>query len=292
MDFKEIVRKKHGGSVVQTLLFSKKHYTIDEAKKWLKSHGFHYGKVDEAKSFYRFRQRDPEEFDKSTFATICFLHSDDGKCKLYAVIGKLKGERSMDLEEGEIVLDEDVLDEVVPDEDIISLSEDDAVSDDEILDFLFEQGAEIVEVEGENDVYTLEFPTDGEYTVQEVKSSDKTEYVLNIYGEDVDEIFRYVFPFNPLERSGLGGKVDETMRDISMVDYEGLLPRGHSLNPTDDDLYLKIIDSGEARISAQGDTITFSVGGLEGVVATFDEDGEILLSIDVDDFTGGDEENA
>lgn len=47
---------------VQTLIFSKDHWTEAKAKRWAKTHGFKYGKVDEKSTSFRLRQVPPEEF--------------------------------------------------------------------------------------------------------------------------------------------------------------------------------------------------------------------------------------
>ena len=39
-------------------------YTLKEAKDWLKLHNFKYGKVDKRGKNLRFRQSDPETYDK------------------------------------------------------------------------------------------------------------------------------------------------------------------------------------------------------------------------------------
>lgn len=43
----------------QTVVFNKSDWELKEAKDWLKEHGYKYGKVDEKKNTYRFRQFDP-----------------------------------------------------------------------------------------------------------------------------------------------------------------------------------------------------------------------------------------
>lgn len=48
--------------VVQSIEFSKRDFTLVQAKAWLKREGFKYGKVDETPHEYRFRQEDPFEF--------------------------------------------------------------------------------------------------------------------------------------------------------------------------------------------------------------------------------------
>ena len=44
---------------LQTIIFPKKSYTLSQAREWLKVNNYKYGKVDERKNTYRFRQRKP-----------------------------------------------------------------------------------------------------------------------------------------------------------------------------------------------------------------------------------------
>ena len=53
-------------SNVQSLIFSKNKFTLDQAKEWAKKHNFKSG-VDEKENTYRFRQKDPGKFKR--FAT-------------------------------------------------------------------------------------------------------------------------------------------------------------------------------------------------------------------------------
>lgn len=74
---------------LQTVICSKERFdTLDAAKKWVKDHNFkvdHKGKgPDETSSSYRFRQRDPGDFQRGSFRTI---ELTDG---VKAVVGKLK----------------------------------------------------------------------------------------------------------------------------------------------------------------------------------------------------------
>jgi hypothetical protein len=49
---------------VQSVVFDKDMFTILQAKKWLKEHGFKYGKVDKKLNTLRFRQMDPLTYKK------------------------------------------------------------------------------------------------------------------------------------------------------------------------------------------------------------------------------------
>lgn len=73
--------------VVQTLIFSKDSFkTKEEAAKWAQEHNFRSDKVDETSDSFRLRQRDPNDFDDTSFRTIDLT---DG---VKAVVGKLKKE--------------------------------------------------------------------------------------------------------------------------------------------------------------------------------------------------------
>lgn len=85
---------------IQTVICSKKRFkTLAAAKKWIKDHDFktsHNGKgPDETSTSYRFRQRDPGDFQSGSFRTITL---DKG---VSAVIGKpkKKAEKAADLVE-------------------------------------------------------------------------------------------------------------------------------------------------------------------------------------------------
>jgi len=64
---------KAKGSEVQTILFEKSKYSVDEARKWLNAHNFKSDKVDSSDpNVHRFRQFDPALCDKSTYGSIRF----------------------------------------------------------------------------------------------------------------------------------------------------------------------------------------------------------------------------
>lgn len=60
--------KKHGSSSIHTVLFNKRYWSVDKAKKWLLEQGLIAPKVRETAHFYRFRQIDPKYF--KSFSTI------------------------------------------------------------------------------------------------------------------------------------------------------------------------------------------------------------------------------
>ena len=64
-------------SKVQSIIFKKSEYSLEEAKDWLKKNGYKYSKVDEKESTYRFRQIDPDKFNnfrtKKTSSGISFV---------------------------------------------------------------------------------------------------------------------------------------------------------------------------------------------------------------------------
>lgn len=49
---------------IQSVIFEKKKWTVEKAKKWLKLHKFKYGDIDEKEKIIRFRQIDPSKFKK------------------------------------------------------------------------------------------------------------------------------------------------------------------------------------------------------------------------------------
>ena len=53
---------------VQSVLFSKKHWTIPKAKKWLKENNYVFSDIDKKPNTLRFRQLDPDQFDKDEWA--------------------------------------------------------------------------------------------------------------------------------------------------------------------------------------------------------------------------------
>jgi HK97 family phage prohead protease len=75
--------------IVQSLIFSKEVFkTADSAKKWATDHGFNADKVDDTEDSFRLRQREPSEFDESTFRTIDITEG------VKAVAGKIKTEQN------------------------------------------------------------------------------------------------------------------------------------------------------------------------------------------------------
>ncbi len=74
----------NGTWAIQSLIFSKDHFTLEEARKWVKDHdGFGDYGADETSTSYRFRQYDPEHF--SEFRTITV---DTGISAAYGKISK------------------------------------------------------------------------------------------------------------------------------------------------------------------------------------------------------------
>ncbi len=64
-----IEKIKQEGFEIQTLIFDKAQFTLDEAIQWCQDHGFRADKVDETENTYRFRQFDPSECAKDSFRT-------------------------------------------------------------------------------------------------------------------------------------------------------------------------------------------------------------------------------
>jgi hypothetical protein len=69
-------------TVIQSIMFKKQYWTLKRAKAWLKEHGYDRTGVDETDNYYRFRQVDPDEFNKKSFRTI------ELKPSVKAVVGK------------------------------------------------------------------------------------------------------------------------------------------------------------------------------------------------------------
>lgn len=70
---------------VRSVLFDKSKWTVTEAKKWLKDHGYKVPKVDTTDQYHRFRQRPPFQFKAGTTRTITFGAKSLGIKALIAV---------------------------------------------------------------------------------------------------------------------------------------------------------------------------------------------------------------
>lgn len=76
---------KRVSTEIQTIICSKRRFrSVAEAAQWVREHGFAAGKVDETEDSYRFRQREPEEFQPNSFRTITLTRG------VQAVIGRPK----------------------------------------------------------------------------------------------------------------------------------------------------------------------------------------------------------
>lgn len=58
------ITEKADGSKVQSVLIPRSKFSLSEARAWIKSHGYHSGKVDVTDAYYRFRQAEPGRFDR------------------------------------------------------------------------------------------------------------------------------------------------------------------------------------------------------------------------------------
>ena len=58
------------GTQVQTLILSQQFFNQREASSWIRRHGFCLTKIDESANFWRFRQQNPDAFEKDSFRTI------------------------------------------------------------------------------------------------------------------------------------------------------------------------------------------------------------------------------
>lgn len=84
---------KQGGFVIQSVAGRKKAWESRQAfLDWAKEHDFKTDKVDSTKTFWRLRQRDPEDFER--FRTICINPNDESpnseNCRVQAIGGPLK----------------------------------------------------------------------------------------------------------------------------------------------------------------------------------------------------------
>ena len=50
--------------VIQAVIINKNLYTKPAAKYWIKKHDFKDVKIDETANYYRFRQKDPKQFER------------------------------------------------------------------------------------------------------------------------------------------------------------------------------------------------------------------------------------
>ena len=64
------IKKGRAGSEIQALLFDKDYFTGRQARKWIKDHEFVAPKCHATKNFLRYRQADPDQFEKGSFRTI------------------------------------------------------------------------------------------------------------------------------------------------------------------------------------------------------------------------------
>ncbi len=87
-----LAEHKQDGFEVQSVLFPKaKWESADAARAWLREHDFKSGDMDESGDHYRFRQRDPADFQR--IRTICLAPGRDtplDDCRVKAVGGPLK----------------------------------------------------------------------------------------------------------------------------------------------------------------------------------------------------------
>lgn len=63
------LHQREPGFEIQTLIFDKAVFTLQEAHTWCEDHGFRHDKVDETENSYRFRQFDPEMCQVDSFRT-------------------------------------------------------------------------------------------------------------------------------------------------------------------------------------------------------------------------------
>lgn len=81
--------KAEDSMILQSLIFDKSKFTAKGAQKWAKDHNFSESNVDETGDSIRLRQKDPSEFDDSTFRTVPITEG------ITSVMGKLKPTKSI-----------------------------------------------------------------------------------------------------------------------------------------------------------------------------------------------------
>ena len=92
---------ENGTWAIQSLIFNKDHFTLDQARKWIQDHkGFGDYGADETSSSFRFRQYDPQYF--SEFRTITI---DTG---ISAAYGKISKDVERNEEESKKALEESI----------------------------------------------------------------------------------------------------------------------------------------------------------------------------------------
>jgi phage head maturation protease len=84
-------------TTVQSLIFDKKLFTVEQAKKWAHDHDFRNDKVDETTDSIRLRQKDPNDFIEGSFRTIELTKG------VKAVIGRLKDGLEMEKKLDELI---------------------------------------------------------------------------------------------------------------------------------------------------------------------------------------------
>ena len=57
-------------SQVQSVIIPKINFTIDDAVKWITSHGYVVKKIDETFNYWRFRQKDPNYLTRLGFIKV------------------------------------------------------------------------------------------------------------------------------------------------------------------------------------------------------------------------------
>lgn len=62
---KQFDNKRGGGLTIQSIIFNKNIWSMEESKKWLKKHGYKYNNnIDIKNNHYRYRQHNPDKFKK------------------------------------------------------------------------------------------------------------------------------------------------------------------------------------------------------------------------------------
>lgn len=92
---KSKIAKKPQSTEVQTLIFPKGKFSLEQVKKFIKDNSFKMAKIDETGTSFRVRQKDPKTFVDNSFRTIT-LSKEKG---VKAVVGRVRKEADLDFEE-------------------------------------------------------------------------------------------------------------------------------------------------------------------------------------------------
>jgi hypothetical protein len=79
---------------LQSLIFSKESFSREQALEWVKTNKYRSDKIDETETSFRFRQRDPGDFEEGSFRTVPWPR-DEAREGIKAIVGKRKRNRNI-----------------------------------------------------------------------------------------------------------------------------------------------------------------------------------------------------